>query len=82
VSEGFEVELTSLGDLLNSSGGRPDAMRMLVDSLQDGSGLPANGPFEVTRVINGQNITIRGAMVRGVPKIGTAFDPSAYPRNS
>jgi hypothetical protein len=109
-----------LGDLVNSSGGRPEAMRVLVDSLQDGSGLPANGPFEVTRVwltlnktripldthqgadqggcrgerrlacrfrlklaiINGQSITIRGAMVRGVPRVGTAFDPSAYPGNS
>lgn len=24
---------------------------------------------------------IRGAMVKGVPKIGTAFDPSAFPGN-
>jgi hypothetical protein len=71
-----------LGDLVNSSGGRPEAMRVLVDSLQDGSGLPANGPFEVTRVINGQSITVRGAIVRGIPKIGTAFAPSAYPGNS
>jgi hypothetical protein len=71
-----------LEDLVNAAGGRPEAMRVLVDSLQDGSGLPANGPFDVTRVINGQSITIRGAMVKGVPRIGTAFDPSAYPGNS
>ena len=82
MSHVLDPDKHGLGDLVNSSGGRPEAMRVLVDSLQDGSGLPANGPFEVTRVINGQNIAIRGAMVRGVPKIGTAFDPSAYPGNS
>jgi hypothetical protein len=69
-------------DLVNAAGGRPEAMRVIVNSLQDGDGLPANGVFEVTRTINGQQITIRGAMLNGVPKIGTAFDPSAYPGNS
>jgi hypothetical protein len=71
-----------LGDLVNEAGGRPEAMRVIVNSLQDGDGLPANGKFIVTRTINGQEITIRGAIVNGVPKIGTAFDPSAYPGNS
>jgi len=71
-----------LQDIVNDAGGRPEAIRVIVNSLQDGDGLPANGVFEVTRTINGQQITIRGAMVNGVPKIGTAFDPSAYPGNS
>jgi hypothetical protein len=71
-----------LGDLVDEAGGRPEAMRVIVNSLQGGDGLPANGPFEVTRTINGQEITIRGAIVNGVPKIGTAFDPSAFPGNS
>lgn len=71
-----------LGDIVNEAGGRPEAMRVIVNSLQDGGGLPERGPFQVTREINGQNITIRGAMVNGIPKIGTAFDPSAYPGNS
>jgi Putative T7SS secretion signal domain/Bacterial toxin 35 len=70
-----------LQDLVNAAGGRPEAMRVIVNSLQDGDGLPANGVFEVTRTINGQQITIRGAMLNGIPKIGTAFDPSAYPGN-
>jgi hypothetical protein len=71
-----------LQDLVNAAGGRPEAMRVIVNSLQDGDGLPANGVFELTRTINGQQITIRGAMLNGVPKIGTAFDPSVYPGNS
>lgn len=75
----LDADKHGLGNLVNSAGGRPEAMRVIVNSLQDGGGLPANGPFEVTRTINGQNITIRGAMVKGIPKIGTAFDPSAYP---
>lgn len=75
----LDADKHGLGDIVNSAGGRPEAMRVLVNSLQDGSGLPAKGPFEVTRTINGQNIIIRGAMVKGVPKIGTAFDPSAFP---
>jgi uncharacterized protein YukE len=68
-----------LGNLVDEAGGRPEAMRVIVNSLQDGDGLPANGKFIVTRTINGQEITIRGAMVNGVPRIGTAFDPSLYP---
>lgn len=71
-----------LGDLVDEAGGRPEAMRVIVNSLQDGDGLPTNGPFEVTRTINGQQITIRGAMVNGIPKLGTAFDPSAFTGNS
>jgi hypothetical protein len=59
-----------------------EAIHVIVNSLQDGDGLPVNGIFEVARTINGQQITIRGAMVNGVLKIGTAFDPSAYPGNS
>jgi hypothetical protein len=57
-------------------------MRVIVNSLQDGDDLPAHGVFEVARTINGQQITIRGAILNGIPKIGTAFDPSAYPGNS
>jgi RHS repeat-associated protein len=68
-----------LSDLVQAAGGRSEAMREIVNSLSNGTGLPAQGPFEVIRVINGQTITIRGAMVNGIPKIGTAFDPAAFP---
>lgn len=63
------------GTLVQAAGGRAEAMIMIVQSLSDGAGLPASGPFQVTRVINGEAVTIRGAVVNGVPKIGTAFIP-------
>jgi len=33
----------------------------------------------VTRIIDGSEVVIRGAMVNGIPKIGTAFIPDAFP---
>ncbi len=62
------------GNLVQAAGGRSEAMRAIVDSLRC-CGLPASGPFEVQRVIYGETVTIRGAMVNGVPRIGTAFIP-------
>lgn len=59
--------------LVQSAGGRAAAMRKLVDSLADGAGLPEAGKFEVVRTIDGARVTIRGAVVDGIPKIGTAF---------
>jgi hypothetical protein len=67
------------GDLVAAAGGRSEAMRSIVDSLRCTCGLPASGPFEVQRVIYGETVTIRGAMVNGVPRIGTAFIPSKFP---
>ncbi|GAA1332434.1 hypothetical protein GCM10009660_06910 [Catellatospora bangladeshensis] len=54
-------------------------MRRIVDSLGDVSDLPAAGRFEVGRVIDGENVTIRGAVVNGVPGIDTAFNPDKFP---
>jgi hypothetical protein len=68
-----------LADLVQAAGGRSEAMREIINSLGDGAGLPGQGPFEVSRVINDQTTTIRGAMVDGVPRIGTAFDLTAFP---
>lgn len=40
------------------------------------SGLtPESGTFEVTTEIGGQDVVVRGAVVNGVAKIGTAFTP-------
>ena len=61
------------GNLVEAAGGRSEAMKLIVDSLGAGQDLPAAGPFEVTRLVGGEEVTIRGAMVDGVPKIGTAF---------
>jgi hypothetical protein len=62
-----------LQGLVDAAGGESNAMRQIVGSLSDGAGLPEAGPFEVTRIIDGAEVTIRGAVVDGVPKIGTAF---------
>ena len=65
----------NFGDLVEAAGGRSEAMQQIVAGLSDGAGLPESGPFEVTRTIQGEAVTIRGAVVNGVPKIGTAFIP-------
>jgi hypothetical protein len=36
---------------------------------------PASGVFEVRTTIAGQTVVVRGAVVNGVVKIGTAFTP-------
>ena len=65
----------NFGNLVQAAGGRTEAMQQIVGSLSDGVGLPESGPFVVTRTIQGEVVTIRGAVVNGVPKIGTAFIP-------
>ncbi|MFT2016417.1 polymorphic toxin-type HINT domain-containing protein [Streptomyces sp. 796.1] len=75
----IDPEKHGFADLVARSGGREQAMRRIVDSLGDASDLPAGGRFEVGRVIDGENVTIRGAVVNGVPRIGTAFNPDKFP---
>jgi hypothetical protein len=65
----------NFGNLVQAAGGRSETMQEIVGSLSDGAGLPESDPFEVTRTIQGEEVTIRGAVVNGVPKIGTAFIP-------
>lgn len=66
-------------ELVRAAGGRSQAMKLIVDSLGAGQDLPPAGPFVVTRIIDGAQVTIRGAMVNGIPKIGTAFIRAAFP---
>lgn len=47
-------------------------MEQIVRSLA-GSDLPTHGLFEFTTRVGNQNVVIRGAIVDGVPRIGTAF---------
>lgn len=75
----IDPEKHGFADLVARSGGREQAMRRIVDSLGDVSDLPTAGRFEVGRVIDGENVTIRGAVVNGVPRIGTAFNPDKFP---
>jgi hypothetical protein len=69
-------------DLVKDSGGRSEAMRRIVDTLNDVPDLPDRGRFEVDRVINGEVVTIRGAVVNGIPRLGTAFISSKFPGGS
>ncbi|MFG2880725.1 polymorphic toxin-type HINT domain-containing protein [Streptomyces sp. NPDC048297] len=75
----IDPEKHGFADLVARSGGREQAMRRIVDSLGDVSDLPTAGRFEVGRVIDGENVTIRGAVVNGIPRIGTAFNPDKFP---
>ena len=36
---------------------------------------PTSGVFELTSTIGGQTVVIRGAVVDGIVKLGTAFTP-------
>jgi hypothetical protein len=51
-----------------------------MDSLRDATDLPAAGKFEVSREVEGENVTIRGFMLNGIPRLGTAFNPDKFPR--
>ncbi|WP_418958856.1 polymorphic toxin-type HINT domain-containing protein [Streptomyces tritici] len=67
-------------DLVAKAGGREQALRALLDSLRGATDLPASGKYVVTRVIEGETVTIRGAVVNGVPRLGTAFIPAKFNR--
>ena len=65
----------NLDNFVSSSGGEDAAMDKIIDSVQ---GVP-DGIYGKTnplvRTIDGQTITIRGAVINGVFKISTAFIP-------
>jgi hypothetical protein len=66
-------------DLVRQSGGRSQALRRIIDSLGEQNDLPGSGRFEVTRNIDGETVVIRGAVVDGVPRLGTAYIPAKFP---
>ena len=49
-------------------------MEQIVRRL-DGAGLLSSGIFEVTTQVGGQSVVVRGAVVNGVARSGTAFTP-------
>lgn len=59
--------------LVQQFGSREAAMEQIVRSI--GSPLPQAGRFEIAQSIGGQTVIIRGAVVDGIPRIGTAFTP-------
>ena len=64
----------NFGPLVETHGSEAGAMEQIVRSL-DGAGLPSSGIFGVTTQVGGQSVVVRGAVVDGVARIGTAFTP-------
>lgn len=59
--------------LVQQFGSREAAMEQIVRSI--GGPLPKAGRFEIAQTIGSQTVIIRGAVVDGTPRIGTAFTP-------
>lgn len=64
----------NFGPLVETYGSEAGAMEQKVRRL-DGAGLLSSGVFEVTTQVGGQSVVVRGAVVNGVARIGTAFTP-------
>ena len=64
----------NLGPLVETYGSEASAMEQIVRSL-NGADLPRSGLFEVTTRVGGQGVVVRGSIVDGVVRIGTAFTP-------
>lgn len=62
-----------LGLLLKTAGSETNVIKRLYLSLGQQASLPSAGTFERVIRVYGQNITIRGAIVSGVPRISNAF---------
>jgi hypothetical protein len=58
--------------LVGKYGTREAAMEQIVRALGCPD-LPSSGRVEVTQLIGGQDVVIRGAVVDDIPRIGTAF---------
>lgn len=59
--------------LVQQFGSREAVLEHIVRSI--GGPLPQAGRFEIAQSVGGQTVVIRGAVVDGVPRIGTAFTP-------
>lgn len=64
----------NFGPLVETYGSEAGVVEQIVRSL-NGAGLPSSGIFEVTTRVGGQSVVVRGAVVDGVARIGTAFTP-------
>jgi hypothetical protein len=57
------------------AGSKVNIIKRLYLSVAQSGLLPAAGKFEIKTVIYRFNATLRGALVDGVPQIGTPFIP-------
>jgi RHS repeat-associated protein len=65
----------NLSLLLPKAGSEANIIRRLYLSLGQTGGLPTSGFFQKVINIYGYDVTIRGAVVNGIPRISTAFIP-------
>jgi RHS repeat-associated protein len=61
--------------LLSKAGSSTNIIKRLYLSLGQSGLLPGVGKFEIVVKIYGYDVTVRGAVVDGIPRIGTAFIP-------
>lgn len=67
------VSRHNLDPLVQQLGSREAVVQQMLNSVK---GLtPTSGTFEISVPIGGQTVVVRGAVVDGVTKIGTAFTP-------
>jgi len=59
--------------LVQQYGSREGAVREILSSIRGKT--PPSGTFEVITTVGGQIIVVRGAVIDGVAKLGTAFSP-------
>lgn len=64
-----------LGDFVESCGSNRKAFDKLEHAFKKVAKGRSDGVFEASINIDGFNITVRGSVVNGLPKIGTAFAP-------
>ena len=63
-----------LAPLVKELGGESQVMAAAVNGLRGAAGtLPAAGRYEVVVMIAGRAVTVRGAVVEGIPRIATMF---------
>ncbi|WP_245556341.1 hypothetical protein [Algicola sagamiensis] len=71
----FDKKAHKLDDYLKACGNRDNALDKMEDAFRNATKGRSNGPVELEVDIDGFKITIRGAVVDGKVKIGTAFIP-------
>lgn len=71
----FNQARHNLAPLVTKLGGQENTVKTVLNTLNSAGNLPVSGLFESTISIGGTNITVRGIVQEGFPKIATMFIP-------